>query len=336
MQDFHGGKVYGQGMKGYVSDTACYKNDIHNFCYLFYSKIDSCKVVILYTDSEKVNLKTYGDFNTLYTLLQNAQHTVTKTFNGKDPQMAFRNELRSNITITKIFQNKSHHTISPGFLWNNKPVYGMKIVDNLNNASYHLFSEGCSIQIMHIKFTQPLFNKFVQDITDTLNVLQKFGYQHNDIKPDNMVFCKNSNRFKLIDWELTSHINNSMKNLEGMGNTLFNHPLKFYLSGLPAFVSKRLATFYAAKKKKYNWVSKLKTFHELHLLTTTSFDYILQTHPNDSLNKIHRLYSSYFDKYAFAQSVILLADKNRLQIPFHIVNNLLDPLLPRLPQKKEV
>ena len=201
-------------------------------------------------------------------------------------------------------------------------------------TSFHIFSEGCSTQIMHIKFTQRFFDKFVKEIGETLDIIQDLGYQHHDIKPDNMIYCKHTDRFKIIDWELVTHESAPLGRYWEMGNTLFNHPIKFYLGGLPAFIAKRLPARFAVKKNKYHWVEKLQSFEHLNLLTTTSFDYLVKKHSGELAEKVYKRYMPHLDKYAFGQSIVLLADKNKVEIPIETVRELMAPLLPR-PEKNK-
>jgi serine/threonine protein kinase len=58
-------------------------------------------------------------------------------------------------------------------------------------------------------------------------ILQKRNYIHNDLKPDNIIYCKDG--FKIIDWELSRDIKSKPDSIIYTGNTRYNHPLKLYL-----------------------------------------------------------------------------------------------------------
>jgi len=322
---------YGQGAKGWVQDTPCAKQDPITFCSYMIETLGTIKKIILLGNNEKKKIYVTGSsgFTKVIDCLKDAKNIVTKTFLGRNAKTAFENEFRSNMVIINEM-NKRYHTLSPGFEWkDDEPIYGMIVVRNDDSRMYHLFSEGCSTQVLNIKFNQRLFNKFIKDISSILDKLQAIGYMHNDIKPDNMIFCKNSNRFKIIDWELVTSVKEPPLKFYNSGNTTFNHSIRFYLGGLPSFVAKQIQSEYGVKRPKYEWVAKLSSFKELNLIMKTSFDYLLKRHNDDKDRKtLYKTLAPHFDKWAFAQMIILLAEKHGLKYPKEKIQEYMAPFLP--------
>ena len=64
-------------------------------------------------------------------------------------------------------------------------------------------------------------------ILQQLNNLHKFGIIHQDIKPDNFVYDKTSNKFKLIDFGLSKYFINNNKHIEFKKNCSRSGTLRY-------------------------------------------------------------------------------------------------------------
>jgi serine/threonine protein kinase len=330
--DQKGGKFYGEGMKGYVEDAPCIKDDHKTFCkYFTDNQTDIAKVSLYNVDLKHIDVKEPSEITNILNMLKEAKTIVAKTFKGNNPVEPFKNELKASKIIASTLPNPDYHTIAPAFIYKKVPVYGMVIEyeSAIKSKSFHIFSEGCSTQILNVKFDQKLFNKFVNDIKEGFDVIHKAGIYHNDVKPDNMIFCPKSNRFKIIDWELASFFPKKPINFRKCGTTLFNHPLKFYLGGLPSVIAKRLIE-YSLLLGKHKWVSKCKSYPLVKAFAQTSFEHILSIHADKTKLQIHKLYAKFYDNYAFALTIILLADKHKLNVPKELIDDLLAPFIPNL------
>ena len=327
-----GGKFYGEGMKGYVEDAPCIKDDKKTFCkYLYDNEKDIQKMTLYNVNLKRIIVTDPSEMQQIFALLKKAKSIVAKTFKGNQPVEYFKNELKASKIVASTLPDPSYHTIAPAFIYKKMPVYGLVIQYNSISKSktYHIFSEGCSTQILDVKFDQKLFDKFVKDIKEGFDVIHKAGICHNDVKPDNMIYCPNSKRFKIIDWELASFFPKKPVEFNKCGTTLYNHPLKFYLGGLPSVVAKRLIG-YSMLIGKHQWVKKLKSFDQVKAFAQTSLDHILKLHSDDTKNKIHKKYAKYYDNYAFALTIIFIADKHKLKPPTSLINELLQPFTPSI------
>jgi len=157
----------------------------------------------------------------------------------------------------------------------------------------------------------------INDIYESLLILQKNNFMHNDIKADNIIYC--DNKYKLIDWELAYSIKTRYKSFfKGSGgNFLFNHPYKFYNLGIPLFIYNFFNYIFKKIDYKSNcWIYKLKSYKKLNKKIKDSVDYLINNKKN--LN-------NYYDMYSFSLLIIFLAEKNNCQYPTSLINELFEP-----------
>lgn len=327
-----GGKFYGEGAKGRVEDTRCIFKDTKTFCKYINDVLSSIEKITLYhTLSSKVTLSKKIDIMHVIGLLGKNDITLTKTYKqgSIDVKEEFTRELQANTEISKHLK-PMYHTLKPAFVYKSLPVNGvcmMYTVESGLTPTYHLFTEACSTQPTDFKFTQTTFNKFVKEIKECLDSLHAAGWNHNDIKPDNMIYCARSNRFKVVDWGMSSSHKTKPFAFNETGTKYYNHPLMFYLAGIPAFVSRRLMA-YSLLVGKHTWTKKLKTQDIVQSLSTSSFDYILSRYSKLNSKELHAKFAPHYDNYAFAITLLLLADKNNVKAPKDIVDKLLEPFMP--------
>lgn len=328
-----GGKLYGEGMKGFVEDAPCIKNDSKTFCAFLHDQVDAFNRIILYDKllHTKV-ISKQEDIVRVIEEIKKAKNIVAKTFKDPSSKENFLNELKATERVARSLDSK-YHTLSHGFTFKGMKVFGMEITHKEHHASsYHVFSEGCSVQILDINFTQAMFDKFVSDMKHNLDALHKVGLYHNDMKPDNMIYCSNSKRFKLIDWELSSSLPNNPPDYTKCGTTLYNHPLKFYLGGLPAIIA-RHSTMYSLYMGKHTWVTKLKSFNHIQTFIKSSFDFIIASETHLSKRQLHKKFYPFYDGFALALSIIFLAEKFKLNMPYDVVDELMGGFVPKPVQK---
>jgi serine/threonine protein kinase len=327
-----GGEFYGEGMKGYVEDAACLKDDPKTFCaFLNLHKEDISKITLYNTSFDTMVLSKKDEISNIIDLIRTATKIVAKTFKGDNPSQYFKNELKASKLIADTLPDPKYHTIAPAFVYKKMPVYGFVIAYSSSKpTSYHIFSEGCSTQILDVRFDQKLYEKFIKDIKEGFDAIHEAGICHNDVKPDNMIFCPKSDKFKIIDWELATKFPKSPVSFRsgGLGPTMYNHPLKFYLGGLPAVAARRL-TYYSMLLNKHCWVRNLKSYQNIKIFIQTSFDYILQVHASKNKQQLHRMFSPHYDNFGFALTIMFIAEKHKLQVPQDVLEGLLGPFIPK-------
>lgn len=329
-----GGKLYnqGHGKKLRVEDTRCIFRDSKTFCkYLDTVLNEIDKLVLYHSSTSKVTVTAKEDILKLVGALNKSEKVITKTYEGDDTHATFERELTANLTIISSLK-QTYHTLIPVFTWKGKPVYGISLVYKAEKApsTFHLFSEACGTSVLEFKFTQTSFNKFVKELKESLDAIHDIGWNHNDINPENMVFCSQSNRFKIINWEFASVVPSKPYELARCGDKYFNHPLKFYLAGMPAFVAKKLMS-YSLLVGKQGWSRKLKAQGIVQSLSASSFEYIVTRYGNHaklSNKELHARFDAFYDNYAFAICILLLADKHKVKASKEVVDELLKPFMP--------
>lgn len=326
-----GGKVYKQGSHRYIEDTTCIFKDNKTFCRYIDLNINDITAITLYHDkSTKFEITSFSEITNVVGKLGQAKGTVTSTYKGKGALSLFLTELTANNTVLDILPNSTLHTITPVMTWKTKHIYGVSLtytVESKKPTSYHIFSEVCSSNILDYVFTQQSFNKFAKEIKDALDTIHHLKFHHNNINPNNIVFCANSNKFKFIDWTLSMILPNKPYHMKDVGTKFFTHPLKSYLAGVPKVIAIRLMN-YSTFMGQYKWVKKLKAFHILQSFSSTSLEYILSRYNKLSSKQLHQQFAPYYDNYALGLTLILLAEKNNIKAPKDIVDELLKQFMP--------
>jgi len=342
-----GGKILNRGYKGAVMDIY---NDNNNDTITVYMELknDVSNVITLVGLNKQIEIDINKNKDWLLKKLKNQNGKIlAKKFmsasilfgsNNKN----FNNELEGYRNIIRIFGKDvdKYTTVKSIFSYNNTPIYGLIFNDN-----YYIFVERCFSTLNEIKFTQELFDKCYNDIIETLNILNKYNYVHNDIKPDNIIYC--NNRFKLIDWESSNDIkkqSGSFINTKN-GSLVFNHPIKFYNIGVPLYIYRYL---YENEVLTYTFIKNKKNLQKIHTLNIKNFNKTLIefdkykniedanitntnvdnsiTHIKSGIDITHIKKNKYLslklnDYYSFALTMIIIADNNKIKPPSSFIKN---------------
>jgi serine/threonine protein kinase len=297
-----GGRIINKGFKGFVYDSKDLIKELREL---------NGKIILISIDD-------YGKiFNKIVDIMEIRgmidENILVKKFlnsniisgNMKDN---FHNELNGYKKMIKIFGKNvlKYTTIKQGFIYKGMKIYGL-IYENF----YWVFLEKCQKTINDVKFTQKTFDKFTKMIMNVLKILEKNNYLHNDIKPSNIIEC--NGKFKLIDWEMSYDIKKQVKGFyfNKNGNFLYNHPIKFYYSGIPLIINKLLFGIELLYDKD---MRKLKSPLMMRKIIEESLSYLNQ-------NKYH--FYKYSDYFAFTMVYIYIAEKNNLKISLDLINPIL-------------
>ncbi len=316
-----GGKNISEGYKGLTIDLRN-KNDNIDFYNMFKDKHP--EKIILYGSKKKIKL--HNAFNEILNLLEDKTDYIVKKFKRGNiflgnAKINFNNEMKSIKRLFKIYGDdiSKYTAIKPIFKYNNIDIYAISYSNH-----FYIFQEKCFKTIDKINFTQTEFDKMINDIYESLLILQKNNFMHNDIKADNIIYCEN--KYKLIDWELAYSVRARYKSfIKGSGgNFLFNHPYKFYNLGIPLFIYNFFN--YIFKKIDFNsnsWIYKLKSYKMMNEKIVKSAKFLIYNNKNKNLYK-------YYDMYSFALLIIYLAEKNNCKYSQELINNLLKPFYIKL------
>lgn len=311
-----GGKVINRGYTGIVMEI--FNDNDEETLYDELKKANPKDLALIGVNGKKIKISNKKIDEILKLLKLNSKSLLVKKFSYIIPlfntnEKRFNNELDGYKQLMSIFGNdiSKYTTIKKVFQYDGVDIYGLVF-----NNNYYIFIEKCHKTIDNIKFTQKTFNKLVSDIMETLDILNKNNYIHNDIKPDNIILC--DDRFKLIDWESSNLIENQTSTFINSknGNFVFNHPIKFYKIGVPFFFYRYI---YNAEIQTYPYIKKLKSPLKIAESVYNSFDKVVDKYNQNPKD----FYLKKSDYYSFAISVIYMAEKNNLNYPKKIIDNIL-------------
>ena len=310
-----GGREISQGYKGKTFDL--YNDDDYIDFYTMFKKAKPERITLY---GINIKIKTVNEYENILKNLENKKKYIVKKFKRGNILLGnakhnFTKEFKSIRKLSGIYKNKLDYytSLTPIFTYNDNEIYAISY-----GYYYFIFQEKCHNTVDNINFTQKEFNKFIDDIYESLLILQKNNFLHNDIKADNIIYC--DNHYKLIDWDLGYIKYTAYKRfISGSGgNFMFNHPIKFYNLGLSLFIYKFFFTFFKNFNNHNKWLYNLKDFDMMSEKSIESAEIIIQKNKTKTLSK-------YYDIFAFVKLIICLAEKNNLQYPKDFVNKLLEP-----------
>jgi serine/threonine protein kinase len=345
----HGYK--GQVMDIYNKKDVKDKNTLYNEIILSKQR----KITLITIDDGKyikIKGKDIENYNKILEILKNIDDTLVKKFIYISylfgtKKHNFNNELNGYKNLIKIFKDKiyEHTTIKHGFIFNGRKIYGI-----IFNNDYYIFLEKCYNILEDIKFTQKTLDKCTNEIMTTLNILNGNNYIHNDIKPNNIILCKN--RFKIIDWESSNYIKDQASTFIDTknGNLVYNHPLKFYNIGVAYFIYQYI---YDLDFVNYKYLTNIKKPIEIKEKIEESFNTLLNKYNNlknikgkgesiinntkyiksITFNEIPEnkyYYLKLYDYYSFALTIIYLAEINNLKYNKKLLNPILEKFFIKL------
>jgi hypothetical protein len=299
-------KQINNGFKGAVYDSRVLIDELKDIDYTVLISID-------YNGKIKKNIVKVSNFINIIDTSLLVKKFISSNIIIGETKDNFNNELNGYKKMIKILGKKVYKftTIREGFIYKGRKIYGINFENN-----YYVFLEKCNLTINEVKFTQKSFNRFSKMIMNTLKIMEKNNYLHNDIKPSNIICCYGNNgidNFKLIDWELSFSLSKQVNGfyLNKNGNILYNHPIKFYYTGIPLLINKLLFSIELLFDKD---IRKLKSPIKIREIIEESFNY---------LNKNKFFYFKYSDYFAFALVHIYIAEKNNLKISLKLINPIL-------------
>ena len=342
--------IINHGYKGQVMDIYN-KKDLTDKNTLYNEIItsNSRKITLITIDDGKyikIKKKDIENYNKILKILKTIDDTLVKKFIYISylfgtKKHNFNNELNGYKNLIKIFKDKivEHTTIKNGFVFNGRKIYGI-----IFNNDYYMFLEKCYNILEDIKFTQKTLDKCTNEIIESLNILNGNNYIHNDIKPNNIILCKN--RFKLIDWESSNYIKDQASTFIDTknGNLVYNHPLKFYNIGVAFFIYQYI---YDLDFVNYKYLINNKRPIEIKEKIEESFNKVLDKYNNlknikgkgdsitinskyiksmtfDKIPENKYYYLKLYDYYSFALTIIYLAEINNLKYNKKLLNPILE------------
>jgi len=285
-----GGALIGKGTIGIVYDLC----ESESLCSI---NPDDIKDITLYTTTGKEKESNPSDF---FKELTKIKGRIVKIFmrtdkNKTNEQLKHKmeEELKQNRTIVNLYGDKSSDflTLDP-ISYKDKRVLGIIIKKHNGQKLFAIFGSKCnnnySVDI----------DKIIEQILESIVILQKNKYQHNDIKVKNIVFC--ADRYKLIDWGFASSIHTIQ-----IGADIITSPVKMYISGLPKKEAEKILMIRNMVKNKEYASSNM--FVE-------NYERIVEQFKNqtDSRKDLLTKFKYSFDTFMLGQTVLRLVYENKL------------------------
>lgn len=199
-----GGAILGEGAHG-ITYNLC-KDDKVSFC----DELDKqqIKQIHLYTADGIKTLSEKDTINQFVKYLHTNNDNIAKTFKPSGifistTKKDFELEIESDKKIMELYgkQANKYLTISPLKGFQSYKLFGA-IFEGVV-TTYAIFGTKCNNKYEIVP------SKFINDLLQSIAILQEKDYFHNDIKLDNIVKC--SDKYKLIDWGEAQKMNRLVK-----------------------------------------------------------------------------------------------------------------------------
>lgn len=308
MQQQRAGKKYGEGMFGETYDSACKLQDNETFCSILKTKV--VKSIQLHSFESYLDLTKQSEIAAFVRYIHNLDCCVVKKFKkylvGVD-SFTFKDELNGMHTIYKIFgkQTNKYTTLTSLKLFGFNFVAA--IITFKDDSQMHVtFSAKCDSDLENTQFDDVKLIQLSKDILSTIKIMQHHNFMHCDLKPDNMIYCAKANKYKIIDWGLSTTAD---LDKYSPGTWSFSSPLSMYLGrSIPAFMCIQMmyySTLYLSKE----WAES-KIFAEIFDSIKSEFDEIIQQ--DKSKDELFNTYKLKLDIYNLGMSLAYLINKNKL------------------------
>jgi serine/threonine protein kinase len=274
-----GGKKIGQGSHGTAYDVIC-DNSNESLCYFIDSK--KVKKIFIYDNNKFFGIANQDEF---IKMLKQSTNKIAKIFNSKKD---FLNEIDENLKIKEIYKNNPDYiTLNPIFNFNKIDIYN-SIIEYQNDEIHHIiYSTKCMGKNMKVDLT-----KFIIDILESIVILQKADYMHNDIKLDNIVYC--DDKYKLIDWGAANKYS-VMKR----GSLLGTNPIRLHIMNW--FSPKTVIAFRSFQKIGYDF-TMYSIFIRINKIIKDEYDIVISK--NYSKEFLYEKYKKSFDVFMLGMTIV--------------------------------
>lgn len=294
--------ILGEGFHG-----KAYRLNTHLKGETFLSLLDNkeIKKIKVYTSDylEDVYLSEHEDITEFLNFIRSRRGLIAKVFKsvflltGVTKQQDLEDEVDINRRIINYYGNKASKflTVAPIKGFRNYKVLGCYLEFLKGDIIYVALGSACDN-----KYAMNIHSLAI-DILESLVVLQEAGYQHNDIKLDNIVRC--NGQYKLIDWGQASSIEEFK-----FGDMICTSPLKWYIKGFPSYVSKYLMDYRTSMVNSS--YEKSDIFQQKNKQIITEFNEIIKSNPD--IHMLHKKYKRNLDVFMLGMTLLQAVFKSDL------------------------
>jgi hypothetical protein len=280
--------------------------------------------IIIFSQSSKLPI-ILNNNKLMIEFLDNLHNTknrivkVIKKNNSWGETNIFKAEINTNREIANIYGNdKSVYLTNTPIKFKKNNIIGA--IFEYNNCILHaIFGERCNNK-KDIKLS-----KLIIDIINSITILDKNNYEHNDIKLDNIIFCKNT--YKLIDWGLGHTMISTVPTLKQLstlsaGTTITTSPIRIYCRGKvynnlsPADVVMNRA------KQQHKKIFNSSLFKKHHKRIKNEYNLVLEKEDNPI--KLYEIYKHTFGLYQLG--MVILFEVINSNLSYNIYKTIIDHL----------
>jgi serine/threonine protein kinase len=298
------GARLGQGGHATAYNISCHTSGESLCSYMIAAPI---KRIMLYcADGQNKVIRDKQVIGLFKDYVYNKEKSIAKIFETasifatKSTLADFEEEITTNRKIINLFSSKSEY-LTLG------PLKGFKDLDLV--GVYVEFESGAKIYAsVGVKCgpldQQPVnLDKLIQNMLETIQILQTASFQHNDIKLDNILFC--DDRYKLLDWGQSQHA--TMHGMK-MGTLLATSPIRWYINGYSELIADSIITF--KTKRKDNEFYKSPIFKTTTDRVSAEFHIVLASEKDRE--KLHYKYMYSFDIFMLGMTILHAVFKYKL------------------------
>lgn len=222
-----GGRTYGEGVKGMTLDVPCIRRDANTLCayveklYGGDHPVELCKVTMHVSTTPSSSSSSSSQSKKKYvlhgleawrmiteTIPTNASKGkyIAKIFKGTEAAAGFKREVVSMHELVSVYKGHVREYTTVGGVSDGRGhmVIGMEIEMTASSSptTYVALSKRCDKSAEKLHFDDRSALRFARDALQSLSILHAGGMVHGDIKLDNLIYCADDDKYKLIDWEL--------------------------------------------------------------------------------------------------------------------------------------
>lgn len=289
---------YGEGFKGATYDFACERGDADTLCEMLKRKKTSLIELISFDKTLSIEKRT--EVLAFAKNVRGAKSCIAKIFKGYGiglDRSAFFEELDAMKRVHSIFgRDTERETTLTSLKLFGFNFVAARIAFEDESEVYVTFSHKCDSTLASTRMTRSRVDALISDACKTLVVMQRNDFAHCDLKPDNIIFCRKTKRFKIIDWGMAKKMSARAFSVGTLG---YGCPLAHYFGGKPAFVARRLMRVQAWWKDR-EWHDS-DVFASLRRLARDDFDSIVASGETDA--RAFERYKRKFDVFSLGLCV---------------------------------
>lgn len=304
----NGGRVLGQGAKGLVMDVPYMESDSETLYEIM--KDIPIESITLIGSSRSLRLKKENEIKELVEYLKGSSGIVCKIFKnkifGETPSESMENEIEGMTGMINIFKGELKKYTTVQYMEFYKFKFLGMVIKTAKKSIHITFNVGCAKRSDTMSMNETQLKQMIGDLLETLVRIQKYNIIHTDIKPDNIVYCENDKRFKIIDWEMSSEVKYGDRI---HGSLAMSSPIAMYINGYSSSMIPTLV--YAGTYMRQRKFLSSPIFKHLYRHTMMEFPMAIKLYSGKK--ELFEKYKNTIDLYGLGATIALLCVLNGIE-----------------------